>query len=241
MPDADSVKFWQDVATRYASDGHVLFELYNEPHDIDWLTWKNGGTVTDVYDPDTSDTDYARTLPITYQAVGIQALYDAVRGAGAHNVVIAGGLNWTFDLSGIPEYGLDGYNIAYATHLYPFVGRTSEYWEQGFGFLRGQVPIVISEFGPLSDGQPSCQPEYVDQVLDYAEANALHWTAWAWFASGTPDDTASWCSFPALFFAEPDPTMPVFAVTPFGELVRDRLAAVPGPESVAGRNPSPSE
>jgi endoglucanase len=227
MPDADSVRFWQAVATRYASDGHVFFELYNEPHDVDWVTWRNGGTVSDVYDPDTSDTDYARSVPITYQAVGMQALYDAVRGVGAH-------------LSGIPKYGLDGYNIAYATHLYAFVGKTSEYWEQAFGFLRGQVPVVISEFGPLSDGQPSCQPEYVDQVIDYADANAMHWTAWAWFASGTPDDTASWCGFPALFFAEPDPKAPVFAVTPFGEIVRERLAPVPGPESATGRNPSPA-
>jgi len=246
MPDADSVKFWQDVAARYAYDGHVFFELYNEPHDVDWATWKNGGTVTDLYDPDTSDTDYARTMPITYQAVGMQSLYDAVRSAGAHNVVIVGGLDWTFDLSGIPSYGLDwvdGHNVAYATHLYPFYGKTSEYWEQAFGFLRGRVPIVITEFGPLSDGQPTCKPEYVNEVLDYAEANALHWTAWAWFATGTPDDTASWCGFPAMFFAESTPTMPVFAVTPFGEIVRSRLTAVRGPvpETAGGVGPAPTE
>ena len=37
-----------------------------------------------------------------YQAVGMQALLDAVRATGAENLVIAGGLDWAYDLSGIP-------------------------------------------------------------------------------------------------------------------------------------------
>jgi aryl-phospho-beta-D-glucosidase BglC (GH1 family) len=226
MPDAYSARFWSEVATLYASDGHVLFELFNEPHDVDWSIWKNGGAVFGVYDPDTSDNDYSRTVPIEYQATGLQALYASVRAAGAHNVVIAGGLNWAFDLSGIPMFGLEGYNIAYATHLYAVSGKTPEYWEQAFGFLKSEVPILISEFGPLSDGEPPCQLSYVDDVVTYAEANGLHWTAWAWFGLGTPAQGEAWCMFPALFYAEADPVNPSFSPTPYGERIRTFLSSV---------------
>ena len=44
-----------------------------------------------------------------------------------------------------------------------------------------------------------------------------------------------------MFFAEPAPTTPVFAVTPFGEIVRSRLAAVPAPEMGWGGGPAPTQ
>jgi hypothetical protein len=36
MPDANSATFWSQVAAHYKDDGRVMFELYNEPHDVDW-------------------------------------------------------------------------------------------------------------------------------------------------------------------------------------------------------------
>src|SRR3954466_15727300 len=81
MADSNSLKFWQEVASKYKGDGHVLFELYNEPHDINWATWLHGGMVAE------------------YRAVGMQDLYNTVRAAGADNLVIAGGTGWAFDLS----------------------------------------------------------------------------------------------------------------------------------------------
>jgi endoglucanase len=223
MPDADSVRFWSEVATLYASDGRVLFELYNEPHDIDWATWKNGGTVSGVYDPDTSDTDYARTTPITYQATGMQALYDAVRAAGAHNVVIAGGLDWTFDLRGVPSFGIDGYNVAYAVHLYPFATKLPEFWEQAFGFLGEQVPLLVTEFAPGSTSDPECPEDYTDDVISYTDAARMSWVAWAWFASGSVDDPLARCNS-SLFFQEANAAQPVFERTPFGERIRNELS-----------------
>src|SRR5437879_1393567 len=44
MADADhSPAFWTSVATAFKGDPAVLFDLYNEPHDITWDCWKNGG------------------------------------------------------------------------------------------------------------------------------------------------------------------------------------------------------
>jgi endoglucanase len=46
-----------------------------------------------------------------------------VRDTGANNVVIIGGLNYAYDLSGIANYAIDGVNIMYNTHPYDFGGK----------------------------------------------------------------------------------------------------------------------
>ncbi len=168
MADNNSAAFWQDVATRYQDDGRVLFELYNEPHDITWQVWRNGGDSGDGF-----------------TAVGMQTLYDVVRDAGAHNVVIAGGLDWAYDLSGVPGSELSGYNIAYATHPYDLFGKSPSAWEADWGFLTATHPVVVTEFGSFE-----CGGQYASELIAYADARDVSWTAWAWYPGG--------CDFPSL-------------------------------------------
>ena len=170
MPDANSVTFWAEVAARYRDDGRVMFELYNEPHDVSWSVWKSGGAASDGF-----------------QAVGMQQLYDTVRATGAHNLVIIGGLDWAYDLSGVPANRIDGYNIAYATHPYT-PGRRPYDWDRSWGFLTATDPIVVTEFGVLDDA--TCATDYSAELIRYADAHAAGWTAWAWFPGG--------CKFPAI-------------------------------------------
>src|SRR5206468_12242244 len=74
MADENSKTFWTQVASKYKTDGRVQFELYNEPEVVPWDVWLNGGPSGDGF-----------------TVVGMQALYDAVRGAGANNLAIIGG------------------------------------------------------------------------------------------------------------------------------------------------------
>ena len=46
MPDRNSVIFWKDIASLYANNPSVLFDLYNEPRDVTWDVWLNGGMIT---------------------------------------------------------------------------------------------------------------------------------------------------------------------------------------------------
>lgn len=172
MADRNSVTFWADVASRYAGDGRVLFELYNEPHDITWDVWLAGG--------DTGDG---------YQAAGMQQLYDTVRAAGADNLVVVGGLDWAYDLSGVPDHRVVGYNIAYATHPYRGAERRSRFWDLYWGALTATDPVIVTEFGDTT----TCADDYAREVLDYADAHNAGWTAWAWFPGG--------CAFPSLVTA----------------------------------------
>jgi endoglucanase len=167
MPDANSVTFWSEVAARYRNDGRVIFELYNEPHDVSWSVWKSGGTVSDGF-----------------QAVGMQQLYDTVRSTGAENLVIIGGLNWGYDLSGVPANRIDGHNISYVTHPYNAPGRRTYDWDQSWGFLTETDPVVITEFG---ENDPTCvATAYSAALIKYADAHAASWTAWGWYPDACP-------------------------------------------------------
>jgi aryl-phospho-beta-D-glucosidase BglC (GH1 family) len=170
MADQNSLQFWHEVARKYKDDGHVLFELYNEPHDIPWSTWLNGGQVGE------------------YQAVGMQNLYDAVRAEGANNLVIAGGVGWAFDLSRVQAGSIAGYNIMYATHPYAPQDPQMQ-WDGKFGYLAAQdiAPVIATEFG---DGSKTCTGDWDTALVQYADARQISWTAWAWWP-GT-------CSFPSL-------------------------------------------
>jgi endoglucanase len=188
MADVNSVQFWKEVATMFKDDGHVLFELYNEPNGVPWSEWLAGGSSV-----------------AACPTVGMQALYDAVRGVGAQNVVILGGLSYAFDLSQVQNYPIAGaYNLMYATHDYPTNDSESE-WASSFGYLAaGNVaPVIATEFG---DTVAACTGQWDTDLINFAAQNQMSWTAWAWWATGpshpTPTELMTAeegaCSFPAL-------------------------------------------
>jgi hypothetical protein len=162
MADQNSLVFWREFAAKYANHPNVIFELYNEPHDVSWDCWLNGCITSEGW-----------------QAVGVQQLYDTVRGTGANNIVIIGGLDWGYDLSGVPDYRVEGANIIYATHVYDFPHKQAEDWERAWGFLSDSDPVIVSEFGTFD-----CTADFYTTLIDYAETrNQTSWIAWAWTAS----------------------------------------------------------
>jgi endoglucanase len=207
MADVNSLTFWSQLAARYRNDGRVMFELYNEPHNVSWRIWKFGGETSDGF-----------------QAVGMQQLYETVRSTGAQNLVIIGGLDWGYDLSGVPANRIDGYNIVYSTHPYNnSPERLPGRWDQYWGFLTLSDPVIVTEFGDMGD----CSAEFNAQLVSYADAHAAGWTAWAWFPGG--------CTFPGLI----DDWAGTASLS--GTVVRDALrgyhdppawAATPGANSV---------
>ena len=94
MPDDKSAEFWGQLAAAFANHPAVLFDLYNEPHGVSWEVWRNGGKVV--------ETDKkAPTGKHEYETPGLQKLLDVCRSQGAKNIVVAGGLDWAYDLTGI--------------------------------------------------------------------------------------------------------------------------------------------
>ena len=175
MPDQNSVTFWHSVASTFAADPHVMFELYNEPHDAPWQVWRNGGTFT-------------CTDGVTYNAAGMQQLTNTVRATGATNVVVVGGLSWAFDLSGVAQVGLiTGGNVAYATHPYEgSAGDSPAKWDGAFGFLTPSAPVIATEFGSTNCAVDA----YDNDILTYFRTHGVAYTVWAWYVGG--------CNFPSV-------------------------------------------
>lgn len=196
MPDSYSVLFWRDVATRYKNHPNVIFGLYNEPHDVPWVVWRDGGPVTEK--PSKRDTSQATA---SYQATGLQTLYNTVRETGAGNVVAVSGLDWGYDLSGVLQgFAIRGTNLVYETHPYPF----KKEWDKKFGATSQVYPVFMGEWGGGTKDL-----DYGRQLMTYALAHHLHWTAWCFHPSCGPPLLKNWD----------------FEPNDFGKLVKETLAA----------------
>jgi hypothetical protein len=172
MPDANSIAFWRDVATAYQDDGRVLFELYGEPHDVSVSVWRDGGPTS-----------------TGWTAVGMQQVYDTVRGAGANNIVIVNGLSYGYDLSFVPGSRLQGYNIAYGTAPYwASPDKQPSSWDSAWGLVTKSDPVFVTEFG---DNGTNCSGDFDAALIEYADRSKASWIAFAWYVAGA-------CSFPSL-------------------------------------------
>jgi hypothetical protein len=170
MPDTTTLDFWRVVAPLYAHDPGVWFDLFNEPAlgvakagglSQLWGIWRNGGS----------------------GHVGMQQLVSTVR-AVAPNVVLAEGIEKAKSLQGLSGYELVGGSIAYAVHPY-FVSdqwSSTASWDQNWGDLSAQVPVVIGEWGEYQTSLPSCRPDapsLVPEFLDYLGTHGIGLIAWS--------------------------------------------------------------
>ena len=69
--------FWLDASTRYKNHPGVIFGLLNEPHDISWEVWRNGGLTTEQ-GTGSAPAENAEKLAAE-RTIGMQGLVDAVR------------------------------------------------------------------------------------------------------------------------------------------------------------------
>lgn len=139
LPDAGAAADWNELAAMFAADHGVMFELYNEPAvpatRAGWALWRDGGTVA---------TGYGTCI-----AVGMQALIDEIRGAGASNVIIVPGLAGEVTLAGMggladPADPADP-QLAYGVH-YPNLTQQSTAWDRQFGNAAARVPVIVTEW-----------------------------------------------------------------------------------------------
>lgn len=175
MPDVNSIAFWKQVAAKYRDETHVFFDLYNEPHDVTWAQWRDGGML------DVGIVGDERKRDEPFVAAGMQQLYDAVRSTGARNLVFVGGLDWGYDLTAVRQHRIQGYNIVYSTHPYSW----KHHWAEKAFFLAATEPLFMGEFG---SGDCSTQP-YTDAIA-LADSLQISWASWAWY--GQAQDICKW-------------------------------------------------
>jgi len=208
MPDENSVTFWQDAAYTFRYNPAVIFDLYNEPHDVSWDVWKNGGPV--------QDGGPTVRQPRTYRTPGMQALLDTVRNQGASNLILCGGLDWAYDLSGfLKGYTLDdhgGQGVIYACHTYPIKGDTVDAWYKKMEAATPVIPVIFSEFGsnampprPGSTARPGRggDPQWLPKTLQIFHDHHWNWVAWDMHPAAGPTLISDWNYTPTPSFGVP--------------------------------------
>jgi hypothetical protein len=181
MPNADhSEDFWRDVASTFGDDDGVIFVAYNEPYpdsnqdtDAAWDCWLNGCQ--------------ARQWGATesYEAVGMQALVDAVRETGAPNIILLGGVQYSNDVSEflahLPVDPLE--NIGAAWHAYNFNECVTEAcWNDEPGTVAAELPVVATEIG-----QADCTgSSFLKPLMTWLDTQGIGYLAWSWNTSTTP-------------------------------------------------------
>jgi len=170
MPNRDHTpEFWRQVATAFKGNDAVVFDLFNEPYPDNnadtpeaWRCWRDGGTCRGL----------------TYQAAGMQELVDAVRSAGATNVIMVGGIEYAADLArwlaNEPTDPL--HNLAASWHIYNFSWcNTATCWNGAADSVSRQVPLVLGELGQ-NDGGSS----FVDSLMNWMDVRSQSYLAWTW-------------------------------------------------------------
>lgn len=206
MPAAEDVTFWRQVAAQYKTAPNVLFDLLSEPHDIDWATWLNGGPVS-VTATTTGFPLYTQSG--TYQAIGMQQLASAVR-AIAPNVIIVGGLEYAYSLSGIVAgYAIKGVsNLVYDTHPFDYADKQPSNWPKDILPTVKKYPVIVGEFGDYT-----CTTNYVQQVFQYFVPLNLSMLAWS-YSTGEcngPNLLADWNGTP---------------INPYGTFIQQQMQAL---------------
>lgn len=212
-PRPEHIAFWKKAAARYQNHPAVLFDLFNEPHGISWEVWRSGGFVSEKKvhadeDAFLSAEDRAQNAA-GFSSPGMQGLADAVRSTGARNLLVAGGLDWAYDLTGVAAgHALEdkgGNGIVYSTHIYPW----KRGWEEKILGAATQYPVLVGEVGcdlrkvdfvPLDSQEDPAT--WAPDVIGFIQKHRLHWTAWSFHPRTTPVLISDWNFTPTPFWGE---------------------------------------
>jgi hypothetical protein len=221
MPDRDhSVTFWTQVADAYKGNLSVAFDLFNEPSPDSnqnttaaWQCWRDGGRCSGVH----------------FTAAGMLELVTAVRNAGASNVILLGGVQFSNALYlsqtvNWLTYKPAGNNLVAAWHAYDFNPcNTTSCWNTNVAPVALQVPVVTGEFGEKNQG-----PQFVwggatnpaVGLLPWLDQRGIGYVGWTW------DAWNSWDSLITDYNGNPN-SQTYNGMQAYGQAYHDYLATLP--------------
>jgi endoglucanase len=189
MPDAEhSLDFWRSVAGEFREDRSLIFDVFNEPHDVSWECWATSCEVTDHWFG-------------LYKAVGMTQLVEAIRSTGAEQPLMLGGLDWARDLSGWAEWRpADPANaLVVSMHNYDYKP-CFRGCRRTLAKLAETYPVVTGELGQID-----CRSNYVRPYMRWADQHGISYLGWTWNTEGRwtceggPSLIRDWAGHPTRF------------------------------------------
>jgi hypothetical protein len=124
----------------------------------------------------------------------MQRLVDVIRGTGADNLILVGGLDYAFDLRGIAGgYAISGRNIVYSCHIYP---SKSPDWDQEVGIACKAAPLLVGEFGVV--GSSTEAAGFLSRILGWVDSRNIGAVAWSLHTTASPCIIADWQYHPTF-------------------------------------------
>jgi hypothetical protein len=187
-PTSTSTAFWSYMATDFAGNDNVFFDLFNEPYlpltafgstgtyAQVWNTWRNGGEALSVR---AKGGSVVGTTEVQY--VGMQSLVDTIRATGDNNIIVAESPGGDRNLSQLPTHYLTGSNIAYGVEPNLANDKTQAEQYLRFGRYTTAVPIMPEAF--LDNyGTSWCDPtspEDLPNLLSYLKGLHMGLIFWS--------------------------------------------------------------
>ncbi len=168
LPDAEHApEFWRSLATEYRDDRSIVFDLYNEPHDVFWECWEAACTSYDNYFG-------------AYPSVGLPELLAVVRATGAKQPVMLGGLDWAREMRGwLAHRPKDpAHALVASNHTYEF-SVCGPRCRKALVNMARYVPVVTGELG-----ESDCRHSYIDPYMNWADRHGISYLAWTWDTGG---------------------------------------------------------
>jgi aryl-phospho-beta-D-glucosidase BglC (GH1 family) len=173
---------WLFLAERYKEEPTVIgFDLFNEPHDVDWVKWKNTA----------------------------ERAAKAIHKVNPNLLILIQGVGWGWDIAGAQTNPVNETNIVYSPHIYPYPLSHMEWsyaykkgdYERGYQLLRDYIksnwepiltnniaPILVGEFGtPVFDEH---NLRWMKDLLEIMHELEISYTCWVFYGSDKPRDCA---------------------------------------------------
>lgn len=177
----ETFRFWQTIADRYKGNSTVAFyELFNEPT-------RRNGTLGKI--------SWQQHKELMEEIIGIIYAHDT-------NVVpLVAGFNWAYSLTDVRFEPISFPNVAYVSHPYPQKRDKpwEEKWEQDWGFVADNYPIIATELGFMKEDGPGAHIpvivkdlEYGKTIVNYFNKKGISWVAWVFDPQWSPQLIHNW-------------------------------------------------
>ena len=170
MADADhSLAFWRSLAARFMNNHAVLFHAYDEPHKITFSCSLHGCQVN-------ANGSEGEPHFGSYQAVGHQAIVNAIRSTGAKQPIIISGIDFAGDVSRWQQFMPNDprHSLVVGWNSFDYSGNFDSS-KNDLAQLSNRHPVLFGGFGDTD-----CNSDYSTKLMRFADGQGISYLAWTW-------------------------------------------------------------